>query len=128
MATRYARDLVNGWLAAAPVPFVDTVNSNVQTDLPVWFTVEWQPGQVQRLTYCNEFVDMGSFDLVFFGKIGTGYAELVQAAEDVALALQANVDPGGLLQLVNFGTPQDWAMNQKNYVVVMPVEFRQTIA
>jgi hypothetical protein len=110
-----------------PVPFIDTVNTNVKPDLDKWFTVEWMPGQVQRLTFCKDFVDQGTFDLLFFGKLGTGYADLVQAAEDVAAALEQMTDAAGLLQLVNFGTPQDWAMNQKNFVVVMPVEYRQTL-
>lgn len=110
MASLYVRDMVRSWLAdpGMTLPFVDTINREVDPQLPAWATVLFIAASVQLMTYCGDIEERGAFDYLALGKPGEGDAELLAAAEhDVAL-LMRQADPAARLTLVRAGAAEDF--------------------
>jgi len=123
MASAYVRSTVKGWLAASPIPFVDTVSLQAAPTVDGWVSVDWTFAGRERLTFCDEFAEVGTFNLVCFFRPGVGDALAVQQAEAVTAALMANVDPTGGIQLMSHETPEDF-LEDAWYVLSTTVNYR----
>lgn len=124
MPSAHVRQYVKHLAETAPgLPFFDSVSIGERPNFPEWFTLDWGPANVEKLTYCDERQEVGSFDLVFFGPLGAGDLDLVAKAEAVAAWIFESKDPAGVVTFLNFTTPQDWGMNQNFYTVVVSIEY-----
>lgn len=98
MSEAYKRSLIDGWcndvLAA---PFVETIND--AADRPpaagVWFTIIWEPDNVEPIAYCGVIQETGALNVIVGGEPGQGAATVAQASDAVVAELLANVDPQG---------------------------------
>lgn len=126
MSSLYVRDLVRTWAAAAaaPMPFYDTVNREVDPQDDRWATVQFTGGTNEQITYCSQ-QEAGTFDLMFFARGGAGDQALLQAAEAAVTAFLANTDPTRALQLRLTGPPEDFPAGGGVpwYVISFPVSY-----
>jgi hypothetical protein len=123
MASGYVRSTVKGWLQAMPMPFVDTVSIEAAPIYDAWVSVDWTFAGRERLTFCEEYAELGTFNLVCFFRPGVGDDSAVLQAEAVTLALMGNVDPTGNLELMSYGTPEDF-LEDAWYVLSTSVNYR----
>lgn len=112
MSSRYVRNLTEGWAEAAGtasgVPFHPTVNLEVNTQDPIWFTLEWDVLGQTKLTYCENFIEDGQIRLCFFSQVGIGYDEAFQQIEETAAYFFDNTDPAGRLVLMVLDPPDEF--------------------
>lgn len=125
MASAYVRAMVKGWLAAAPLPFVDTVALEATPSQDAWCTVDWTFADRQRVTFCDQYAEVGTFAVMCFFRPGFGDANAMTQAEAVTAALMANVDPSAALELINHATPEDFSEDAW-YVLSTEVNYRMT--
>lgn len=126
MSSLYVRNLVRSWAvtAAAPMPFYDTVNREVNPVDERWCTVQFLGGTNEQYTYCGQ-QEAGSFDLMFFARGGAGDESLLQDAEAAVAAFMASTDATRVLQLRLAGPPEDFPAGGGVpwYVVSFPVSY-----
>lgn len=123
MASAYVRTTVKGWAASAPLPFFDTVSLEQDPADDAWFSVDWTFADRERLTFCDEHAEIGTFNIVCFFRPGVGDDIAATQAEAVTAALMAMVDPSGSLTLTNHGTPEDY-LEDAWYVLSTTVNYR----
>jgi hypothetical protein len=63
---------------------------------------------MDKLSYCDEWQEVGSIQLDFFGDAGVGDDALLAAAEPAAKQFFRSVDPAGKLVLTNLSAPDDF--------------------
>jgi hypothetical protein len=102
MSEAYKRDLVRGWCAAigAP-PFVPTINDNATPPdgAALWFTIVWEPDQVEPIAYCGVTQEIGLLAVIVAGEPNQGDQAVASASDAIVAALMANADPENALTL-----------------------------
>lgn len=101
MSEAYKRALVHGWCqAVTAAEFVSTINDADRPDgAPLWFTVEWEPDNVEPIAYCGIVQETGLLNVVVGGEPGLGDAGVATASDAVVAELLANADPESFLTL-----------------------------
>jgi hypothetical protein len=102
MKEAYKRELVRGWcLSIAPPPFVETINNNATppAGAPVWWTIEWEPDQVEPIAYCGVVQETGLLAVIVAGDPNVGDQAVAGAMDAIVPALLAKVDPLAALTL-----------------------------
>jgi hypothetical protein len=105
MSSRAVRTLCRQWAAALPVPFHDTVGLDVDPTDPMWCSLEFMADYKEKLSYCDQWNEIGTITLMFFGSIGTGDDALLAAAEPAAQQFFSQTDPTGRLVLDSINPP-----------------------
>ena len=108
MSSRAVRTLARTWANALPVPYVDTINFDESPTDPIWFTIEFASYGSDKMSFCQDWREVGSLQLDFFGLAGVGDDALLAAAEPAVRQFFQNVDPAGKLSLVSFSAPDDF--------------------
>ena len=108
MSSRAVRTLARTWANALPVPYVDTINFDESPTDPIWFTIEFDSYGMDKLSFCQDWQEVGFIQLDFFGLAGVGDDALLAAAEPAVQQFLQNVDPAGKLSLVSFSAPDDF--------------------
>jgi hypothetical protein len=108
MSTRAVRTLARTFAAALDVPYVDTINYEVNPDHDIWFTIEFSAYGMDKLSYCNTWQEVGSIQLDFFGVAGVGDDALLEAAEPAAKKFFESLDPSGRLTFTTIAAPDDF--------------------
>jgi hypothetical protein len=127
MSEAYKRDLVRGWCdAVAAAPFVPTVNANDKPAAPMWFTIEWQPDELEAIAYCDVRQETGLLNVICAGEPAKGDGELAAIADAVLAELMANADPLGQLTLerVNATTEHSAGTADRWYRLATPIAYR----
>lgn len=126
MSRLYVRQLVKQWLGADPLPFYDTTNLEQAPTDDVWMTVDWGVPDTQRITYCDDASETGTFNLVFLGRAGIGDDYLLDQAGDATARFMAQRDPQGRLTLIQDGAPFDF-LQEEWYVVEVQIEYEHIV-
>jgi hypothetical protein len=126
VASGYVRLKVKEWLAdpASAIPFYNTVNESQNPVDEIWKTVMWMDGYKEKLDYCGETMEVGSFGVMYFGAAGIGDDVIMAAAEDDMRGFMMNIDPTGRLSLRVDNPPDDWMQdNGNNFVLLFNVTY-----
>ncbi len=120
------RNLAETWIQNIGVPpFYPTINQNQEPSDDLWMTVDYESFGATKETYCNEFLEDGEIRLIFIGRVGIGYATVMQAAEAFTTTFLLNTDPNGRLVLLNGNPPIDFAgSNDPWFVIEIAVEYQ----
>lgn len=108
MSSRAVRTLARQWASEVDVPYIDTINYEVSPDHDIWFTLEFASYGMDKMSYCNNWQEVGSIQLDFFGVAGVGDDTLLAAAEPAARQFFLNQDPQGKLTFVSIAAPDDF--------------------
>lgn len=123
MANRYVRRTVESWIANYMVtPYYQSVALDPAPIDPVWCSIDWGFAFPRRITFCNEQLQEGNFQLVFFGRAGLGDDDLLTQAEADIELLKTAVDPTHKLVLESFSAPDDFVQEQY-YGVSFTIEY-----
>lgn len=123
MSALYVRDLCQQWAQALPTPYYNTINMEQDPQDETWVTLEFQTIGKSRDTYCSE-VENGIVSLVYFGKPGVGFEDLLALAEPQVEAFVDNVDPTGRLTLELSQPPSDFTgLGAPSYIVEFAVNY-----
>ena len=127
MSSLYVRDTVRGWCrdSAMRLPFVDTINTEVNPTVPMWATLAFVTGATQKMTYCGTMVEAGVFDYIALARPGLGDHDLLDAAEEDVARLLASWDPERRLTLLRASAPQDFLQGGSTpwYTVTMAIDY-----
>jgi hypothetical protein len=108
MSTRAVRTLARKWASELDVPYIDTINLEVNPEDDIWFTIEFSAYGMDKLSYCNTWQEVGSIQLDFFGVAGVGDDALLEVAEPAARKFFESVDPSGRLTFTTIAAPDDF--------------------
>lgn len=127
MSSLHIRQLVDQWATAlnGRVPFYPTVNKVQDPKDDIWLTIEYDSFGATKETFCDSFVEDGEIMLVFFGRVGVGYATLMTAAEDYAKEFYKSTDPLDQLVLISLNPPIDYGgENSPWFVCEIAVDYQ----
>ena len=134
MSSRAVRTQIRSLLAAPAVtvlcPFYETINVEQNPTDAVWFTVAFDFLYSDKLSFCQDFAENGSIELVFESLPGTGDDAVLQAAEGVTAELKKFVDSTGKLTLTSFSAPDEYSLGASDdgaYRVVVFIDYVFTI-
>lgn len=103
------RTLVESWLTSSAYPFYNTVNEEQKPIDDVWLTLMWGMGNGYDLTYCRDKrAEEGAFSVLIYGAPGTGWNDVITAAEAVRDHLLAQADATNEFSIRNFGLPVEF--------------------
>jgi hypothetical protein len=106
MAWTTVRNLIEGWLTAAPVKFYPTINNEIEPVAdPVWSTVMFGFSGSEVISFCRDRAEQGTFTVVVYGEAGKGWAAVIKAAEDIRDYLMAQADPAKKFEISNYTSP-----------------------
>jgi hypothetical protein len=108
MSTRAVRTLARKWASELDVPYIDTINFEVNPEDDIWFTLEFSAYGMDKLSYCNTWQEVGSIQLDFFGVAGVGDDVLLEVAEPAARKFFESVDPNGRMTFTTIAAPDDF--------------------
>lgn len=108
MSTRAVRTLARQWASELSVPYVDTINLEVNPEFDIWFTIEFSAYGMDKLSFCDSWQEVGSIQLDFLGLAGVGDDALLAAAEPAVRAFFQKRDPTGLLVFSGISAPDDF--------------------
>lgn len=122
MTSFYVRDTIRNWLQLGAIPYYDTVNQEQNPLDAQWCTVDWGFSFTERMNYCDDFLEDGSFNVVFFGPIGQGDSVLIPDAESDMELLMTRIDPTNRLTLMAYSAAEDFS-DENYYGVSFNVEY-----
>jgi hypothetical protein len=96
MSEAYKRALVMGWCqAVTAAPFVPTINDNAKPEpqMSSWFTIIWEPDQIETIGYCGVTQETGLLNLIVGGEPNLGDALVAEKSDAIRAELMAQVDP-----------------------------------
>lgn len=108
MSSRAVRRLAREWASTLDVPYVDTINFEVNPIHDIWFTIEFAAYGMDKLSYCNTWQEVGSIQLDFLGVAGVGDDALLEAAELAARKFFESVDKSGRMTFTTIAAPEDF--------------------
>jgi hypothetical protein len=108
MSTRAVRTLSRQWATGQAVPYVDTVNFEVNPANDIWFTLEFSAYGMDKLSYCNAWQEVGTIQLDFFGIAGVGDDALLEAAEPVARKFFESAEQDSRMTFTTISAPDDF--------------------
>jgi hypothetical protein len=128
MSARLVRRTIRQWAAEVfTVPFFDTINL-VQRPTPdaIWASVDFDPTNETRLSFCDDQEDSGLADFIFAGPPGVGDDSVLEAAELCVGELLKKRDPSGALVLLYAHQPEEFSSGSADhfYRVFVGVEYR----
>lgn len=109
---------VNASLGADAIPYYSTINDEPDVTDDLWMTVAYDNFGSTKETYCEEFVEDGAVRLVFLTRRGTGYNDILEAAERFADAFYEMSDPAGRAVLTSKNSPDPFDSDQYAWYVV----------
>jgi len=122
MASLILRQTIRDWLALGTVPFYDTVNLEQAPNDDYWCTVEWGFSSNQKLNYCGDREESGSFQVYYFGPVGLGDAAVLSLAESEIELLMSRLDLTGVVNLIESNTAEDFT-DENYYGVTFLIEY-----
>jgi hypothetical protein len=108
MSSRAVRRLARTWASQLDVPYVDTINFEVNPLQDIWFTMEFSAYGMDKLSYCNTWQEVGSIQLDFFGIAGIGDEGLLDVAEPAARKFFESIDESGRMTFTTIAAPEDF--------------------
>lgn len=96
----YKRELVRAWCNdVIAAPFVETINDNDKPLPGVWFTIVWEPDNVEPIAFCGVLEETGLLNVIVGGPPGGGDTTVATASDAIVGELLANSDPQFALTL-----------------------------
>ena len=126
MSSLYVRNLVRGWAKALPTPFYETVNLEQNPKDDVWLGIEFNLEFAEKTTYCDDWREEGTIELIISSKAGIGDNRALTQAEAIRTAFFSNTDPANKLVLEFAQPPQEFsggAANERWYEIVVSVNY-----
>ena len=97
------------------VPFYGTINEDQNPRDDMWFTASFGSTWRETMTFCEGMkLEEGEIELVFFGRPGVGYNDLLTAIEADMVVLMAQKDPNGRLVLTEQSAPFEYSGGSAN--------------
>lgn len=105
MSSLYVRQFAKTWAQSLTSPFYNTINEDQNPNDTVWLSIDFNSYTTVKATYCSEWIEQGTINLVFFGRPGIGDDGLIAIAEQDAKTFFNNVDATGKLTLTVLNAP-----------------------
>lgn len=86
-------------------PYYDTNNIEQNPDDTIWCTIDWELAIKEKLTYCGDRREYGSFNVVFLAPAGGGDTAVLTVAEATMAQFMSNTD--SRLSLLECDPPED---------------------
>lgn len=131
MSASYVRTTVRGWAATAAttvsVPFYDTINFEQDPKDVLWWTVEFDVSFSEKLTFCNDWSEEGSIEVLVMARPGAKDTDAIDAAERIRDELLKQKDPTGRLVLAAVASPSEFSGGSGEsrwYQVLVSIPYR----
>lgn len=109
MSNSYVRNIIEAYINANfATPFYETVNFDSSPDVDEWCAIDWGFSYPRKLTYCDEFAFDGTFQVIFFGRVGIGDDTLLASSETDIATLNTFLDATGQLEIESITMPEDF--------------------
>ena len=129
MSSLYVRKQIETWLkdSAMAVPFYNTINEDQSPTDNIWCTADFDISSRELLTLCQDYIEeSGEVEVVYFGQPGTGYEDLLTAAESDMQTLMSFRDASNKLILINRSAPMEFTRGDadQEYGIIFDVEYQ----
>jgi len=122
MSSRAVRRQVDTWMGLMTLPYYPTVNLEQDPTDNTWVTVDYNIPFKNKLTFCGDTLEEGTFTVAFFGQPGIGDDQLLQAAESDIAILMNQVDTTGVIRLLSFSPPIDFRQDEW-YIIEFTIDY-----
>lgn len=112
MSSRYVRQMFEQWLQdpSLEVPYYPTINKEQNPRDDKWCTAEFNPSYREVMTFCNNMVsEDGEVEVIYEGKAGIGYDDLILSVERDIKLIENMSDPAEKLVITNRSAPTEFS-------------------